>query len=71
MPQSWHTQSDKEPKLIALIVPAIVIAEFRRNRKRIEKVSARSLSVNFTLITEAVRKAGGGRRGTKTAIAIK
>lgn len=56
-------------KLIALIVPTIVIEEFRRNRERIEKDSARSLSTHFKLVKEAVGKAANGKRKTKTVLA--
>lgn len=56
-------------KLIQLIVPTIVIEEFRRNRDRIERESARSLATHFKLVREAIDKAGGSKRKTKAVLA--
>jgi PIN domain len=56
-------------KLIELIVPTIVVDEFRRNRERIERDSARSLSTHFKLVREAVGKVGGNERKTKAMLA--
>ena len=44
---------------ISLIVPHIVLDEFQRNRERIAKESAKSLSAHFRLVKEAVSKLGG------------
>lgn len=46
---------------IALIVPRIVVDEFQRNRERIIKESAKSLSTHFRLVREAVTKLGGDK----------
>jgi hypothetical protein len=43
-------------RLIDLIVPRIVIEEFQRNRERIAKESAKSLSGHFRLVKEAVSR---------------
>ena len=45
--------------LMNLIVPRTVITEFRNNRKRIAKSSAKSLSTHFQLVKDAIRKADG------------
>jgi hypothetical protein len=55
-------------KMIALLVPRVVIDEFRRNRDRIAKESAKSLSTHFRLVKDAVGKAGGNKRKTKTVL---
>lgn len=56
-------------KMIGLLVPRLVLDEFRRNRQRIEKESVRSLSTHFKLVREAVDKAGGSKRQTKVVLA--
>lgn len=48
--------------MIALIVPQVVLTEFRRNRERVAKESARSLSTHFRLVKDAVGKIGGDKR---------
>lgn len=48
--------------IVILIVPRIVLEEFRRNRQRIAKESARSLSAHFRLVKEAVGKIGGDKK---------
>jgi len=55
-------------KMIALLVPRVVLDELRRNRERIEKESARSLATHFKLVKEAVDKAGGSKRRTKVIL---
>jgi hypothetical protein len=47
---------------IELIVPATILDEFRRNRERIARESAQSLSTHFRLVREAVGEAGGNKR---------
>lgn len=49
-------------KLIELVVPVIVLDEFKRNRERIAKDSAKSLSTHLKVVKEAVGKAGGDKR---------
>jgi hypothetical protein len=48
--------------LVTLIVPRVVLDEFRRNRERIAKESAKSLSAHFRLVKDAVAKIGGDKR---------
>jgi hypothetical protein len=45
--------------LINLIVPSIVIVEFNKNRSRVAKSSAKSLTTHFQLVKDAIRKADG------------
>ncbi len=48
--------------MVTLIVPSVVLDEFRRNRERIAKESAKSLSAHFRLVKDAVGKVGGNKR---------
>jgi hypothetical protein len=48
--------------MVTLIVPRVVLDEFRKNRERIAKESAKSLSAHFRLVKDAVDKIGGNRR---------
>ena len=59
----------RKQQLIALLVPSVVIDEFKRNRARIEKDSAKSLSTHFKVVKEAIGRAGGDNRSTKTVLA--
>lgn len=54
--------------MISLIVPRIVLDEFRRNRERIAKESAKSLSTHFRLVKEAVGKIGGDKRKMRVVL---
>jgi hypothetical protein len=49
-------------KLVTLIVPNIVLEEFRRNRERIITESTKSLMSHFRLVKDAVGKIGGDKR---------
>lgn len=53
---------------LSLIVPRIVLDEFRRNRGRIAKESAKSLSAHFRLVKEAVGKIGGDKRRMRVVL---
>jgi hypothetical protein len=53
---------------ITLIVPRIVLDEFQRNRERIARDSAKSLSTHFRLVKDAVGKMGGDKRRVKAVI---
>jgi hypothetical protein len=55
--------------LATLIVPRIVLEEFRRNRERIARESAKSLSTHFRLVKDAVGKIGGDKKKTQAVIA--
>jgi hypothetical protein len=55
-------------QLIELVVPSIVLEEFRKNKDRIAKESAKSLSAHFKVVREAVGRAGGRSRTLKTVL---
>lgn len=44
---------------INLLVPSIVVSEFRKNSSRVAKASAKSLSTHFQLVKDAVRRYEG------------
>lgn len=48
--------------MLSLIVPRVVLEEFRRNRERVAKESAKSLSAHFRLVKEVVEKVPGDKR---------
>jgi hypothetical protein len=54
---------------LRLLVPRTVITEFRKNRDRVAKASAKSLSSHFQVVKEAVGKVGGPRRKTDQLLA--
>jgi hypothetical protein len=54
--------------LVTLIVPRLVLNEFRNNRERIAKDSAKSLSTHFRLVKDAVNKIGGDERKIKLVL---
>ncbi|MDP3218490.1 MAG: PIN domain-containing protein [Deltaproteobacteria bacterium] len=47
---------------VVLIVPRIVLDEFRRNRERIGKESAKSLATHFRLVKDAVGRVGDKKK---------
>lgn len=47
---------------VKLLVPQLVLAEFQKNRERVAKASAKSLSSHFQQVKEAIRKADGNAR---------
>lgn len=49
-------------KLVELIVPRIVLDEFRRNRERIARDNAKSISTHIRIVKDAVDKVGGDKR---------
>lgn len=53
---------------VNLIVPRIVIEEFRKNRSRVAKSSAKSLSTHFNLVKEAIRKAEANSKQKQTVL---
>jgi hypothetical protein len=55
-------------KLIALLVPRVVLHEFARNRQRIETESAKSLSSHLRVVKDAVGKIGGDKRRIRTVL---
>src|SRR5688572_11530434 len=56
-------------RFVELIVPRIVVDEFQRNRDRIAKDSAKSLSSHFKLVREAIGRVGGDKRQIDTVLA--
>jgi hypothetical protein len=54
--------------IVTLIVPRIVLDEFRRNRERIAKESSKSLSAHFRVVKDAVDKIGGDKRKMKLVL---
>jgi hypothetical protein len=54
--------------ILELIVPRIALEEFRRNRERVAKESARSLSTHFRLVKAAVGKIGGDKKRIKLVL---
>jgi hypothetical protein len=48
--------------MVTIIVPRVVLDEFRRHRERIAKESAKSLSAHFRLVKDAVSKIGGDKK---------
>lgn len=58
-----------EAGLLRLLVPRIVLEEFGKNRTRVAKASARSLSTQFHQVKEAVIKAGGDENSKKELLA--
>ncbi|NPT54347.1 PIN domain-containing protein [Paraburkholderia elongata] len=47
---------------VTLLVPRIVVDEFHKNRDRVAKSSAKSLSSHFDQVKSAIRKADGDKR---------
>lgn len=47
---------------VRLLVPAIVLTEFRKNRERVAERARRSLATHFNLVKEAIRKAEDDKR---------
>src|ERR1035441_9437709 len=54
--------------MLTLIVPRIVLEEFARNRERIAKESAMSLSSHFRLVKEAIGKIGGDKERVRLVL---
>ena len=55
--------------LVAILVPRVVLKEFRSNRDRIAQQSAKSLSSHFRLVKDAVGRVGGNKRRLKVVMA--
>ena len=54
--------------MVTLIVPRTVVDEFRRNRERIAKEGAKSLSAHFRLVKDAVGKISNDKRRTRAIL---
>jgi PIN domain len=55
---------------ISLIVPRVVLDEFQRNRERIAKESAKSLSGHFRVVKDAVGKIGGDKNKKRMRLVL-
>jgi hypothetical protein len=55
--------------LLNLLVPSIVISEFRKNRARVAKSSAKSLSSHFQLVKDAIRRFDGDSKRKEKLLA--
>ena len=56
-------------EMLGLIVPCIVLEEFRNNKERVAQESSKSLSAHFRLVREAVNKVGGDKKRLESVIA--
>jgi hypothetical protein len=56
-------------KQLNLIVPDIVVDEFQKNRDRVAKTSARSLTAHFQQVKEAIKKASTDQKRKRTLLA--
>lgn len=48
--------------MLTLIVPRVVLDEFKRNKERVAQESKRSMSSHFRLVKDAVNRAGGEKK---------
>jgi len=55
-------------RMLAIIVPRVVLDEFRTNRQRVAQESARSLSTHFRLVKDAIGRAGGDKRRMRVVL---
>ena len=55
--------------LVTILVPRVVLDEFRNNRDRIAQQSAKSLSAHFRLVKDAVGRIGGNKRRLNVVLA--
>jgi hypothetical protein len=55
-------------KLLILMVPPVVLDEFRRNRARIVADNTKSLSAHFRVVKDAVGRIGGDKRRTRVVL---
>jgi hypothetical protein len=55
--------------MLTLIVPRVLLDEFRWNRDRVAKESARSLATHFRVVKDAVTRAGGHKRRVRGVLA--
>jgi hypothetical protein len=54
--------------MLSLIVPRIALDEFQRNRERVSKESAKSLSAHFRIVKDAVGKVGGDKKRMRAVL---
>lgn len=48
--------------MLTLIIPRVVLDEFKRNKERVAQESRKSMSAHFRLVKEAVNKVGGEKK---------
>src|ERR1700685_1481409 len=48
--------------MLTLLVPRVVLDEFKRNKERVAQESKKSMSSHFRLVREAVSKVGGEKK---------
>jgi hypothetical protein len=56
-------------EMLGLIVPRIVLEEFKRNKERVAQESSKGLSTHFRLVREAVNKVGGEKERLDSVLA--
>ncbi|SEG55620.1 hypothetical protein SAMN05421819_3509 [Bryocella elongata] len=56
-------------EMLVLIVPRIVLEEFKNNKVRVAQESSKSLSAHFRLVKEAVNKVGGEKEKLDSVLA--
>jgi PIN domain len=56
-------------RTLTLIVPRVLLDEFRRDRDRVAKESARSLASHFRVVKDAITRAGGDKRRLRGVLA--
>jgi hypothetical protein len=55
-------------RLISVLVPDLLLTEFRRNRARIAADSAKSMSSHFRLVKDAIGRIGGDEKRVKSVL---
>jgi len=55
-------------EMLSLIVPRVLLDEFRRNRERIAKGSTQSLSTHFRLVKEVIGRVGGDEKKMRVVL---
>jgi hypothetical protein len=56
-------------EMLSLIVPRIVLEEFKSNKERVAQESSKSLSAHFRLVRDAVNKVGGEKKRLNSVLA--
>jgi hypothetical protein len=56
-------------EMLGLIVPRIVLEEFKNNKERVAQESSKSLSAHFRLVREALNKVGGEKERLDSVLA--
>lgn len=48
--------------MLTLVIPQVVLDEFKRNKERVAQESRKSMSTHFRLVRDAVTKVGGEKK---------